>query len=65
MIRLKTLQSIFLEGMHSWITKKIRSTRDIIPHTKKRGIRTGSMVELNPKKGINRTVMPIRIRKSR
>jgi len=47
------------------MTKEAESINNIILHTKNRGIRTGSMVELNPKNGIKKTEVTIRTEKSK
>jgi hypothetical protein len=43
-------------------TESINTKMD---HTRNRGLSTGSMVELKPKKGINKTVTQVRIKKSK
>jgi len=45
--------------------KETKSTNTKILHTRNRGVSTGSMVELKPKKGINKTVKQVRIKKSK
>lgn len=51
--------------IQSRIRKRAKSTKVRIDQTKKRGIRTGSMVATDPKNGRNKTHTPTRTRKSK